>query len=47
MLDKEIPYQELPQKDLPLYHEAEIKELHYWPKNKSVRIIKGKEVQEF
>ena len=46
MLDKEIPYKELPHKDLPLYHEAEIKEWDDWIKNKSVRIVKGKEVQD-
>ena len=43
MLDKEIPYRELPEKDLHLYHEAEEKEWDDWTKNKSVRIVKGSE----
>ena len=46
MLDKEIPYKEIPPKDLYLYHEAETKEWDDWIKNKSVRIVKGKEVQD-
>ena len=46
MLDKEIPYKEILHKDLPLYHLAEIKEWDDWIKNKSVRIVKGKEVQD-
>ncbi len=46
MLDKEIPYKEIPMKDRHLYHKAEEKEWSDWLKNKSVRIVKGKEVHD-
>ena len=45
MLDKEIPYREIPPKDLDLYHKAEEKEWQDWIKNKSVKIIKGQEAK--
>ena len=31
MLDKEVPYREIPPKDFHLYHEAEEKEWNDWP----------------
>ena len=46
MLDKEIPYGELPQKDLSLYHAAELKEWLDWLKNESVTIVKGNEAKQ-
>jgi len=46
MLDKEIPYKEIPVKDRPLYEAAEEREWADWLKNKSVRIVKGKEVAD-
>ena len=46
MLDKEVPYKGIIAKDLHLYHEAETVELDDHLKNKSVRIAKGKQVQD-
>ena len=38
MLDKEVPNNQIPPKDGPLYHEAEEKEWADWLKNQSVKI---------
>ena len=46
MLDKEIPYHEIPVQDRKLYEKAEEKEWKDWLDNKSVRIVKGKEVAD-
>jgi len=46
MLDKEIPYSQIPPKDRQLYHDAEAKEWADWLKNGSVKIKKGQEVKD-
>ena len=43
MLDKEIPYTDIPPKDLHWYQDAEVKEWRDWLHNESVKIIKGKD----
>ena len=45
MLDKEVPYDKIPVKDLPEYHKAEEKEWEDWLNNKSVKVITGKEAE--
>ena len=45
MLDKEVPYGQIPQKDLHLYHRAEEKEWDSWIKNESVTIWTGKDAK--
>ena len=45
MLDKEVPYKQIPPEHLHLYHKAEEKEWDSWLKNRSVAIRTGKEAQ--
>ena len=43
MLDKEVPFSQIREEDLPLYEIAEDKEWKDWLKNGSVKVIKGKD----
>ena len=45
MLDKEVPYSQIPEKDLPLYHKAEEKEWDSWRDSESVRVVKGEDAK--
>ena len=46
LLDREIPYRQLPTKDLELYHEAEIREWKDWVKNECVEIVPPEQAEE-
>ena len=46
VLDREVPYEMLPAKDLPLYHEAEAERWQDWTKHRIVRIIQLDEVEQ-
>ena len=39
MLDKEVPFSQIPSEHMHLYEEAEVKEWADWQKNQSVEII--------
>ena len=45
MLDREIPYKDIPQKDAELYNEAERKEWSSWSKTGCVRVVPPAESQ--
>ena len=45
MLDREIPFEKLPAKDIPVYEEAEKKERKSWQDTGCVRIIPPEEAE--